>query len=119
MFNDKQIVPVQKTDLISLYATVLSLAGTSFAKQTGNVEGDFVLANSASGNLLCDAPVKVLDFGGASAAVVYFVAGYDFEEIRVNGTKVSPAGGITVEKDCATLYTATLSGGTVTLAKKG
>lgn len=119
MINNDRIVPISKIDLLSLYATVLSVHGTSFAKQSGDIEGNFVLANSASGNLLCDAPVKTLDFGGASAAVVYFVAGYDYDCIKVNGTEVSPAGGVTIDKDCATLYTATLSGGTVTLAKKG
>lgn len=119
MINNDRIVPVTKTDLITLYGLMLGLHGTSFTKQTGDIEGNFKLANSASGNLLCDAPVKTLDFGAASAAVVYFVAGYDYEEIRVNGTKVSPAGDVTIKKDCTTLYTATLSGGTVTLAVKG
>lgn len=119
MINNDRIVPVTKTDLITLYGLVLGIHGTSFTKQSGDVEGDFVLANSASGNLLCDAPVKTLDFGGASAAVVYFVAGYNFDCIKVNGTKVSPAGGVTVKNDCTTLYTATLADGTVTLAVKG
>ena len=117
MINNDRIVPITHTDLISCYSTMLAIAGTSYAKQTGDAEGYFKLADSASGNLLCDAPVKVLDFAGASAAVVYFVAAYDFEKIVVNGSVVTPTG--TVAKDDSTLHTATLSGGAVTIAKVG
>lgn len=118
MINNDRIVPVTKTDLISLYSVILSAAGTSYVKQTGDVEGDFVLADSASGNLLADAPVKTIDFAGASAAVVYFVAGYDYEGIKIDGSFVTPSG-VTVDKNCSSLYTATLATNAVTIAKVG
>ncbi len=118
MINENQIVPVTKSDLLSVYATMLGIAGTSVTKQSGDKVGNFVLADSASGNLLCDAPVKTIDFAGASAAVVYFVAGNDYEGIKIAGAKVTPSG-VTPVKDCATLYTATLATAAVTIAKVG
>lgn len=117
MINNDRIVPITQTDLLSAYSTMLALAGTSFTKISGDKEGNFKLASDASGNILCDAPVKSLDFSTASAAVVYFVGAYDFKEIIVNNAVVTPTG--TVSKDVATLQTATLATGAVTIAKVG
>ena len=50
--------------------------------------------------------------------VVYFVPAFDFDGFYVSGTKKVLAGD-DVDADGATLYTATLSDGTVTIAKIG
>ena len=50
--------------------------------------------------------------------VVYFVPAFDFDGFYVSGTKKVLAGDDVVA-DSAQLYTATLSDGTVTIAKLG
>lgn len=120
MINTERIVPVQATDLITLYGTMMKLAGTSVtAVQATNPE-EFKLT-SGSGNLLAAEPVKTLDFGiGVTSAVVYFVPAYDYEGFSIAGTAVTPAAGsAAVNPDGVTLYTATLSSGTITIAQVG
>ena len=51
-----------------------------------------------------------------TAGVVYFVPSYDYEGFKVNGTAVVTTGA-DVDADGRTLYTATLSGGGVAIAK--
>lgn len=116
MINEDRIVPVQKIDLITMYGTIMKLAGTSVAATEADAPGVFKLT-SGSGNLLANEPVKTLDFGsGVSSAVVYFVPSYDYEGFSVAGTAVETAGA-EVKADGASLYTATLATGTVTIAK--
>lgn len=119
MINTNRIVPVQKIDLLSLYAVIMSLAGTSYTVlDATDTVGDFEMT-SGSGNVVASQPVTSFDFGSSvSAAVVYFVAAYDYTGFSINGTPVTTAG-VTVAPDGVTLYTATLSSGTVTIAKKG
>jgi hypothetical protein len=113
MINKDRIVPVTATDLITLYGTTLKIASVSAtAVSSENAEGDFVIAEG--GTLLADEPVKSVKFGeGVSSATLYFVASYDYE-----GFKGVTATG-DVDADGCTLYTATLSGGSVTIAKVG
>jgi hypothetical protein len=120
MINANRIVSVTRTDLITLYGTAMKLAGTSVSAVQATDPGVFAVTGSGSiGNVLAAEPVKVLDFvSGVTAAVVYFVADYDFEGFKVAGAAVT-ASGATVDKDAATLYSATLSGGNVTIAKVG
>ena len=116
MINGKRIVPVTKTDLLTLVGTVLGLIGTSYdVAESGDVEGNFVVTGTGDvGNLLADQPVKTLDFAsGVTAGVVYFVADYDFEGFKVAGVAVETDD---VKADATTLYTATLSSGDVTVA---
>lgn len=118
MVNNDRIVPISKIDLISAYGTQMALAGTSFGViASATVEGDFSVTGSGSvGNKLANQPVKTLDFAsGVTAGVVYFVAAYDYEGFKVAGTAVTTSGA-TVVPDGATLYTATLSSGAVTIA---
>lgn len=122
MVNNDRVVPVQKIDLLSLYATTMALASITAAvlKPTG-VEGNFSVTGSGSaGTFLANQPVKTLDFPAAvTAATVYFVAGYDFEGIKVAGAaptfNTSYLDNDDVLPDGATLYKAALSSGTVTL----
>lgn len=116
MINEDRIVPVQKTDLITMYGTIMKLAGTSVAAAEAVAPGVFALT-SGSGNLLANEPVKTLDFGEAvSSATVYFVPSYDYKGFSVAGTAVETAGA-EVKADGVSLYTATLATGTVTIAK--
>lgn len=118
MINANRIVPVMATDLITIYGTIMKLAGTSVTAVQADDPGVFNLT-SGSGNLLAAEPVKTLDFGsGVTSAVLYFVPAYDFDGFTVAGTKVTPSGAA-VSADGATLYTATLASGAVTIAKKG
>lgn len=118
MINTSRIVPIQATDLITLYGTIMKLAGTTVAKVDATDVGTFVIS-SGSGNLIASEPVISFDFAsGISSATLYFVADYDFKGFKVAGTDVTTSGA-TVKGDGCTLYTATLSGGAVTIAQVG
>lgn len=121
MINNDRIVPVQKIDLISLYGTllnvVLSAGGSTVSVlETTDVLGDFEVEDD--GTFLANQPVKTLDFAsGVSTATVYFVAGYDFAGITVNGAAATFAEeSATVQPDGVTLYAASLASGSVTVA---
>lgn len=121
MINTNEIVPVVNTDLISLYSVILKQAsGNSGLAKLSGADGAYkVITNSAV--LLCDAPVKSIDFdttaSSVSAGTVYFVAGYDFDGVSIDGTKVTPTG--SADPDGVTLYSAVLATGTVTISKVG
>lgn len=118
MINSDRIVPVTRTDLLSLYGTMMKLAGTTVAKVSADAPGVFALT-SGSGNMLANEPVKSLDFGASvTAAVVYFVAAADYEGFSISGTAVTPESGSADVVADGTLYTATLATGKVTIAKK-
>ena len=118
MINDKRIVPVTKVDLLTLYGNIMKLAGTTVAAVQASQPGRFVVS-SGSGNVIAAEPIKSFDFAsGVSAMVVYFVPAFDYDGFKVQGTKVTTAGA-DVDADGATLYTATLSSGAVTIAKVG
>jgi len=123
MINKDRIVPVMKTDLLTLYGTIMKLDGTSFSVlESKDVEGNFEVTGTGSvGNFLANQPVKSVDFkSGVTAGVVYFVPGYDFEEILVAGAAATiDDSGLDLEdviKDGCTLYSATLGSGEVTIA---
>lgn len=118
MVNTNRIVPVQATDLITLYGTIMKLAGTSVTAVQAADPGVFELT-SGSGNLLAAEPVESLDFGEAvTSAVVYFVPAYNYSGFAIDGTAATPSGA-TVVPDGRTLYSATLSGGAITIAQVG
>lgn len=117
MLNANKIVPVQKTDLLTLYGTMLKIASVSAEALTGSNGVYQVKTNSKY--YICDAPVKSLDFDATAssltAGTVYFVAAYDFEKVTKDGTKVTA----TVDADASTLYQAVLADGSVTVSKVG
>lgn len=118
MINSDRIVPITRTDLITIYGTIMKLAGTSVTSASASAPGVFALT-SGSGNILAAEPVKSLDFGASvTSATVYFVPAFDYEGFSISGTAETTAGA-TVTADGATLYTATLSGGDITIAKVG
>ena len=119
MINNDRIVPVTKTDFLSLIGIILKLHGTSYAVlESSDVEGTFsVTGSGAAGNKLANQPVKTLDFAsGVTSGTVFFVADYGYEGITVAGSAATIAGGsATVKADGITLYTAALSSGEVTI----
>lgn len=121
MINTNRIVPIVKTDLLSAYGTMLALAGVSYGVlKSSDILGDFAVTGSgAAGNFLCDQPVKSLDIPAAvTGCTVYFVAGYDFGGLTVAGAAPTFGEGYTndtILPDCATLFKAVLSSGTVTV----
>ena len=118
MINSNRVVSVTRTDLISLYATILvGDQVSSLAKISATNPGEFVLT-TGSGNKIADEPIKSLEFGSVTSMVIYFVAALDFDGFYVGGTKKVLAGDDVVA-DSAQLYTATLADGTVTIAKIG
>lgn len=119
MINTDRIVPVVATDLVTLYGTILKAASVSVTKLAASGIGIFTVSDN-SATVLANEPVKKLNFAsGVTAGTVYFVPDYDFAktDITVNGAAATVSG--TVDADGCTLYTATLSSGTVTLAKVG
>ena len=119
MINNDRIVPITKIDRLSQIGEVLKLAGTSFTKLAAlDVDGNFKATGTGDvGNILCDQPVKSFDFAsGVTAGVAYFIAGKDYEGFKLAGVATDTAGA-DVDNDVATLYTATLSSSTVTIAK--
>lgn len=123
MINTDRIVPVQATDLISLYGLILLQDSNNSgltALDASNI-GEFQIT-SGSNVLIADEPAKVIDIdataSSVSACTVYFVPAYDYEGFTVDGAAVVTAGA-TVNADGRTLYKATLSSGTVTIAKVG
>ena len=112
MLNTERIVPITKTDYLTLIGTVLKIHGTTFTlAKSKDVAGAFEIAEA--GTYLVDQPVKTLDFKAASGTV-YFTAAFDFEGITVNGVAAELA--VAPVTDGATLYTATLADGAVTVA---
>ena len=121
MINNDRIVQVTNTDLISLYALILALAGTTVtALDATDPEGDFEITEAPdSGSYVASEPVQTLDIDSEVSAVsIYFVAAYDYSGFSIGGTAVVTAGD-DVTADGRTLYKATLSSGTVTIEQQG
>lgn len=118
MINTDRIVQVSKTDLLTLYGTILKIAGTTVTAAQATAPGKFAIT-SAPNALIAAEPVESLDFAAAvTSATVYFVAAYNYAGFSLAGTAVETAGADVVA-DAATLYTATLADGVVTIAKVG
>lgn len=119
MINTERITPVTNTDLLSLYGTILKVHGVSGITQLAATNpGEFTQATNNL-TVLCNEPVKSFNFAAtATAGTVYFIAAYDFKGFSIAGTAVETLGA-DVAKDANTLYTATLSSGTITIAKIG
>ena len=113
MINKDRIVPIMRIDLLSLIGTIMALANISFTVLAAlDVAGNFA---AGTGTLLCDQPVKSLNFTGASGTV-YFVPAFDYEGIKVNGAAATIASGSAeVDTNVTGLYKAVLASGSVTI----
>lgn len=123
MINTNRIVPVQATDLLSLYAVILKMNGdnSSLAKlESLDVNGNFQI-KSGSAPLLATQPVESIDIdataSSVTAATVYFVPAYDYKGFTVDGEEASVSG--SVDADGCTLYKAVLATGVITISKVG
>lgn len=122
MINTDRIVPVTKTDLVTLYANILTIAGQTIAALQATAPGAFEIAEApASGSLIAAEPVINLDIDAdVSAVTVYFLAGYNFAGITIGGAAATLAdGSAEVEADDSSLYKAELATGEVTITKVG
>lgn len=124
MINNDRIVPITAVDLISMYGLILAAAaaaasGTAPTKiDATDTAGDFTQATN-SATVIASEPVKAFTFGSSvTAATVYFVPAYDYTGFTKTGATITPAG-VDVVADGRTLYSATLSSGTLTFAKVG
>lgn len=123
MINKDRIVPVQATDLLSLYGLILLMNSnnSSLAKLDAlDVDGNFKVT-SGSAPLLCSQPAETIDFdataSSVSSATIYFVPAYDYKGFTIDGSAVTPTG--SVDADGVTLYKAVLSSGAITITKIG
>ena len=120
MINTNRIVPVTRTDLLTLLGTMMKLAGTSVSAVEASAPGRFTVTGSGdAGNKIANEPVKSLNIAsGVTAAVIYFIADDDYEGFYINGV-AEVTEGVDVDPDGVTLYSATLSSGDITIAKVG
>ena len=118
MINANKIVPVTKSDLLSILANACLLCGKTVTAIAATKPGVFSISSNPSTDVaICNEPVVSFDFAsGSTAATVYFIADYAYEGFKVAGTAVTPqAGSATVDPNSATLYKAALSSGNVTI----
>ena len=73
MINRDRIVPVMRSDLLTLLGTMMKLAGTTVTAVEAADVATFNMT-SGSGNVIANEPVKTFNFASAvTAAVVYFI----------------------------------------------
>lgn len=117
MINNDRIVPVQKTDLLTLYGNILKIASVSVAVLASTGIGEFE-QDTNSATVIANEPVKSLNFGSSvTAATVYFIPDADYQGFTKTGATLTVTGD--VDADGVTLYTATLSTNALTIAKVG
>lgn len=122
MINDKRIVPITATDLITNYGVILAAAaaaasGTAPEKLTATNPGEFSVT-TASKTYLADEPVKSLNFGSAiTSNTTYFVPAIDYKGFTKDSATLTVSG--TVDADGSSLYKATLSTNALTISKVG
>ena len=122
MINKDRIVPVQATDLLSLYSVILAQDSnnSSLEKLSAKEIGEFqITANSKL--YIADEPVKSIDIDATASSVsatsVYFVPAYDYAGFTIDGVAVTPTGSVVA--DGHTLYNAVLATGAITITKIG
>lgn len=122
MINNARIVPITTIDLISMYGFVLAAAaaaasGTAPEKLAASDVAEFSVATNSK-TYIASEPVKKLTFGSSiTAGTVYFVPALDYEGFAKDSATLTVSGD--VEPDGRTLYSATLSTNTLTIAKVG
>lgn len=122
MINTARIVPMAETDLVTQYGVILCAAaaaasGTAPEKLAATNPGEFSVT-TASKTYLANEPLKTLNFGSSiTANTTYFVPALDYKGFTKTSATLTVSGD--VEADGSTLYKATLSTNTLTIAKVG
>lgn len=113
MINTQRVVPIMKTDLLTMIGTILNLIGTSYeVLEATTIEGAFTATDS--GTFLANQPVQSLDFAdGVTSATIYFVAAFDYAGMTIADAATTPTG--SVNPDGVTLYKAVLADSAVTI----
>lgn len=117
MINKDRIVPIQKSDLLSMYGTFINLAfglasqDPATVLDANNVDGDFTV--DTDGVYLASQPVRSLDVTGGAEGTIFFVAAYDYVGMSIAGEAIVPTGA--VDPDSTTLYQAVVDNGAVTI----
>lgn len=125
MINSDRIVPVTKTDLISLYGLILkqnSSYGSLAKLASSDIAGNFqITTNSAV--VIADQPVVSCDIdataSSVSACTLFFVADADYKGFSIDGVAVDPADGSADVIADGSLYSAVLATGAITITKVG
>ena len=116
MINTDRIIPIEKVDYLSLISQVFAIASVTVEKLSG-AGGNFT-QDTNSKTVLCDEPVKTLNFGSSvTAATVYFVPDYNYEGFTQAGAAITTTGDVAT--DGVELYKAVLASGAVTITKVG
>ena len=125
MINSDRIVPVTKTDLISLYSVILMQASgnSGLVKLASNdIAGNYqITTNNAVA--IADQPVVSCDIDATDSSVtactLYFMADPAFTGFTIDGDAVEAAeGSVDVVAD-GSLYKAVLASGDITITKVG
>lgn len=125
MINSNRIVPVTKTDLISLYGLILkqnSSYGSLAKLVSDDIVGNYqVKTNSAI--VIADQPLVSCDIDATASSVsgctVFFVADDGYKGFSIDGVAETPAGGSVDVVADGSLYSAVLSSGDITISKVG
>lgn len=125
MINSDRIVPVAKTDLISLYSVILAQASgnSGLAKLvSSDIAGDYQIKTN-NGVLIADQPVVSCDIdattSSVSACTLFFMADPAFAGFTIDGVAEEAAeGSVDVVAD-GSLYKAVLASGDITITRVG
>lgn len=120
MINEDRIVSVTKTDLLTLYGNIMTIAGEEVTALVATTPGEFEVTEApTSGSYLAAEPIVTIDIAdGVTAVAVYFIPAYTYAGFTIAGDSIETSGD-EVNADGATLYKAELASGTVTISKVG
>lgn len=121
MINTDRIVPIQKVDLISMYALILQQSAATLAPVSAvDAEGNFEITEAET-PLIANEPVSTCDIDTeVTEATIYFVPAYDYAGFTVDGSAATIAeNDVTVNPDGRSLYKAELASGTITITQVG
>lgn len=106
-----RIIPIERTDLINVYYTIMSLGGNAPTVIDADSPAVFTIAEAG----LCVEPLKKATVTATSGSF-YFVPAFDYVGFTINGNAVVTTGD-SVFSDGQTLYKATISSGAIAIAK--
>lgn len=88
MINKDRIIPIEKTDYLSLICTIMGIAEIPY--EINPVVDGRVTETESSASQVASEPVKEVNLTGHNEPVL-FVPAHDFKGILINGEPVDPA----------------------------